>query len=38
VTQHHLHGFRADFYWPALGLVVEAALRRVARRLAAFAT
>jgi very-short-patch-repair endonuclease len=23
VTQHHLHGFRADFYWPELGLVVE---------------
>lgn len=22
-TQRHLHGFRVDFYWPALGLVVE---------------
>jgi very-short-patch-repair endonuclease len=23
MTQHWLHGFRADFYWPELGLVVE---------------
>jgi very-short-patch-repair endonuclease len=22
-TQHHLHGLRVDFYWPALRLVVE---------------
>ena len=23
LTQHHLNGFRVDFYWPGLGLVVE---------------
>ncbi len=23
LTQHHMHGFRSDFYWPDLGLVVE---------------
>jgi very-short-patch-repair endonuclease len=23
LTQHHLNGFRVDFYWPHLGLVVE---------------
>ena len=23
LTQHHLHGYRVDFYWPDLGLVVE---------------
>lgn len=23
LTQQHLHGFRVDFYWPDLGLVVE---------------
>jgi very-short-patch-repair endonuclease len=23
LTQHRLHGFRLDFYWPHLGLVVE---------------
>ena len=23
LTQHHLHGFRVDFYWPELGLVIE---------------
>ena len=23
LTQQWLHGFRVDFYWPELGLVVE---------------
>jgi very-short-patch-repair endonuclease len=23
LTQHHLHGYRVDFYWPELRLVVE---------------